>query len=214
MALTRSTIGKLAPSTSALFVCDLQERFKPVIHGWPAVEATAKRMIKGANALNIPVVVTEQYPKALGRTVPEIKEVLPPAWVAGMPATASHHRTFEKTLFSMVTPEVEGHLKTLSHVKQVMLLGIETHVCVVQTALDLVEKGYEVHLIVDGASSQREADRAVALQRMAQSGVLLASSEMALFQLARVAEGPGFKAISAIAKEAADHPRLAITSCL
>lgn len=84
---------------------------------------------------------------------------------------------------------------------QVLLLGIEAHVCVLQTAVDLIEKGLEVHVLVDGVSSQRPGDRAVALQRMAQSGAFLSSSEMVLFQLMKDAKHKDFKAISGLVKE-------------
>lgn len=227
MAGVARSLGRLLPSTSALFVCDIQERFRPLIIGYPTVIDTARRAIRGATALGLPIVVTEQYPKALGSTVSELTEVLPPAHSKGKgPTTASmlygdcqvlppayskdsppltpgvsHHKMVAKTLFSMITPEVEEHLtKALPHVKQVLLLGIETHVCVLQTALDLLSKGYEVHLLVDGVSSQRESDRAIALQRLVQAGVLLSSSEMALFQLAGDAKAPAFKTISELVK--------------
>jgi isochorismate hydrolase len=84
---------------------------------------------------------------------------------------------------------------------QVLLLGVEAHVCVLQTALDLLERGLEVHVVVDACSSQRPADRAAALARLAQSGALLATSEMALFQLMRDAKHPSFKTISAMVRE-------------
>mmetsp|Transcript_26494 Transcript_26494/g.57810 ORF Transcript_26494/g.57810 Transcript_26494/m.57810 type:complete len:204 (+) Transcript_26494:116-727(+) len=188
-------VGKLLPSTSALFVCDVQERFRPVIHHFPSVIDTARRMIRGANTLGLPVVITEQYPKALGNTCVELVEALPPS-----------HRVIQKTLFSMVTPEVEEELGKMPDVKQVLLLGIEAHVCVLQTTLDLLERGYEVHLLVDGVSSQRAHDRAVGLQRVAQAGAFLSTSEMVLFQLMRDAKHKEFKAISALVKEPRADP--------
>ncbi|KAG1664253.1 hypothetical protein FOA52_003507 [Chlamydomonas sp. UWO 241] len=183
-------LGKLLPSTSALFVCDVQAAFRPVIHHFPAVLDTSRRMARAAGILGVPVVCTEQYPKALGPTCAELSEVLPPSSIV-----------IPKTLFSMVTPEVEAELGKMPQVKQVMLLGIEAHVCVLQTTLDLLERGYEVHLLVDGISSQRPGDRAVALQRMVQSGAFLSTSEMALFQLMRDAKHKDFKAVSALVKE-------------
>lgn len=225
--LARS-LGQLLPKQSALFVCDIQDRFRTNIKGFPTVISTARRLIKGSMALQLPIVVTEQYPKALGHTVVELVEVLPPAYTTtplpsmqgqqgreAAPAAQSHHAVFSKTLFSMWTPEVQAHMtQALPHVKQVVLLGIEAHVCVLQTALDLLARGYEVHVVVDGVSSQREVDRAVALQRLAQSGVFLASSEMVLFQLAGDAKAPGFKAISELAKEERAPHMVALHSSL
>ena len=122
---------------------------------------------RAAQALDIPIIVTEQYPKALGATVAELVEVLP---------QAAHTVPVPKTVFSMLVPEVEAHLAALPGVKKVMIVGIEAHVCVLQTTLDLIERGYEVHILVDGVSSQRLADRSVALQRLAQAGAFLATS--------------------------------------
>lgn len=186
-----SRIGRLSPSTAALLVCDVQERFRLVISGFPAVVDTTSRMVRAAKALELPIVVTEQYPKALGSTVDEVKSVLP----EGAPVVA-------KTRFSMCVDEVDAELKRLGHVKQVLIVGIETHVCVLQTTLDLLERGYEVHIVVDGVSSQRFTDRSVALTRLAQSGAFLATSEMALFQMMVQTSHPAFKAVSAMAKEA------------
>jgi nicotinamidase-related amidase len=132
MALAKG-LGKLLPTSSALFVCDIQERFRPIISGFPAVVDTSRRMIRGANILGLPVITTEQYPKALGNTVPELKDVLSPS----SPIVA-------KTRFSMLTAEVHDLLKQKSAISQVLLCGIEAHVCVLQTTLDLLEAGYEV----------------------------------------------------------------------
>lgn len=158
-------LGKLSPGETALLVCDVQERFRPVINGFQAVVDTSRRMVRAAEALKLPVIVTEQYPKALGPTVPEVAEVLP----QGSPVVA-------KTDFSMCVADVIAALDALPAVKTVLLVGIETHVCVLQTTLDLLQKGYEVHILVDGVSSQRLTDRSTALQRLMQSGAFLATS--------------------------------------
>ncbi|KAF5829543.1 Isochorismatase hydrolase [Dunaliella salina] len=194
-------------------------QFRNVITGYPSLMDTTRRTLRGATTLGMPVVATEQYPKALGHTAQELMEVMPPPFPpAGSPPPpvgTSHHRVFEKTLFSMMTPEVDAHMtQNLGHVKQVLLLGIEAHVCVLQTTLDLLERGMEVHLLVDGISSQKEHDRAVALQRMANAGAFLCTSEMALFQLTRDAKAPTFKAISALAKEPKPQPFMSLRSNL
>ncbi|PSC73207.1 Isochorismatase domain-containing 2 [Micractinium conductrix] len=184
------SVGRLPPDETALLVCDVQERFRPVISGFPAVVDTSRRMLRAASALQLPVIVTEQYPKALGNTVEELQPHIPP----GSPVVA-------KTLFSMCTDEVNAALEGLPAVKKVLIVGIETHVCVLQTCLDLLERGYEVHIVVDGVSSQRLGDRSVALQRLAQAGAFLATSEMVMFQMMRNTGHPAFKAVSALCKE-------------
>lgn len=136
--------------------------------------------------------VSEQYPKALGTTVPEVAEVLPEGAVV-----------VAKTRFSMLVPEIVQALDALpAKVKKILIVGIETHVCVLQTTLDLIEKGYEVHILVDGVSSQRLTDRATALRRLSQSGAFMATSEMVMFQMMVETAHPSFKAISALCKEA------------
>jgi nicotinamidase-related amidase len=201
MASARA-LGRLCPSSTALLVCDVQERFKPLICGFPAVADVARRMVKGAQALQIPVLATEQYPQKLGATVPEVE--LPP----GTPV-------IPKTKFSMIVPEVRQWLSSSARpagnsngdgIRSVMIVGIEAHVCVLQTALDLLAEGVEVHLITDGVSSQRAFDRAAGLARAAQSGAFLTSSESALFELCGDATHPAFKQISAVAREPRPEP--------
>ncbi|KAL4514143.1 hypothetical protein Ndes2526A_g09198 [Nannochloris sp. 'desiccata'] len=191
-AITASStrLGKLTPGETALLVCDVQERFRPVISGFSAVVDTSRRMIRAAEALQLPIIVTEQYPKALGSTVAEISQVLPP----GTPVVA-------KTRFSMLVEEIAEAFESLPHIKKVLIVGIEAHVCVLQTALDLIERGYEVHILVDGVSSQRLTDRATALHRLSQSGAFMATSEMAMFQMMVNTTHPAFKAVSALCKE-------------
>ncbi|KAG1675317.1 hypothetical protein FOA52_015991 [Chlamydomonas sp. UWO 241] len=120
-------------------------------------------MLRGAEILSIPVIVTEQYVKAFGPTVAELSSVYP-----------SGTTVLPKTRFSMCTPEVEVVMKRLGKT-QVVLVGVEAHVCVLQTTLDLLKNGYEVHLLVDGVSSSRPLERTVALKRMARAGAYLKS---------------------------------------
>lgn len=137
----------------------------------------------------MPVIVTEQVPDKLGKTVPAITTRLPPSTPPAIP----------KKLFSMcVGPDVTSRL---DGVQSVLITGIEAHVCVLQTTLDLLEAGFDVHIITDGVSSQRHADREAGLARAAAAGAFLSSSEMALFELARSADHPRFRDISALAKE-------------
>merc|ERR1712039_1003907 len=139
-------------------LCDIQERFRDVIDSMPQVIAVSKTMIQGAEIYDIPLLVSEQYPKALLHTVQELD--------------VSRAKVFEKTRFSMCTNEFLAHLEGLKR-KAIVVFGVEAHVCVQQTCLDLLENGYQVHIVVDGVSSRRPLDRSVALQRMQTAGAYL-----------------------------------------
>ena len=146
-----------------------------------------------ANALNIPVIVTEQYPKAFGVTVPEIS------------LTAADTKVFAKRKFSMLTDEASTHLYSLRR-PQIILCGVEAHVCVQQTAFDLLDmeymddEPYDVHVVCDAVSSQRSYDRTVALDRMRGAGALLTTAESLVFELMKDSEHPQFKTISQLVK--------------
>jgi nicotinamidase-related amidase len=185
-------VVKLVPEETIFFLCDVQARFKAIIHGYNHVVTTSNKMFKIAKVLDIPVVVTEQNPKALGSTAPDIEiSSLGPL----------HLATITKTLFSMVTPEVKDILRNKSHIKSVALFGIEAHVCVLQTALDLIDLGYNVYLIADGVSSCNIEEVPIALNRIRQAGGQITTSESIAFQLQRDSAFPTFRAISAIIKD-------------
>ncbi|OJA07684.1 hypothetical protein AZE42_01878 [Rhizopogon vesiculosus] len=189
-------VAKLVPEQTVLFLCDVQTRFKNHIFGFDEVVLTINKMLKVAKALEIPVVVTEQNPKALGNTTPDIDLTsLGPLHVA----------TIDKGLFSMLTPEVKAILHDRVQIKSVVLFGIESQVCVLQSALDLIEAGYDVHVIADGVSSCNQGEIPIALARIRQSGGYITTSESAAFQLQRDAGAPGFKLFSSIIKEEKDN---------
>jgi len=194
-------IAKLVPDETVFFLCDLQTRFRSLIHGYEDVVTTTNKMLKVAKVLNIPVLVTEQNPKALGSTAPEIIiDSLGPL----------HLGTIEKTLFSMVTPEVKAILNTNSRLKSVVLFGIESHVCVLQTALDLLELSYNVHIIADGVSSCNKEEVPIALARIRQAGGQITTSESAVFQLQRDSSNPTFRTFSGIIKEQKEPTKKAL----
>ncbi|XP_015670744.1 isochorismatase domain-containing protein 1 isoform X2 [Protobothrops mucrosquamatus] len=146
-----TTLGNLTPSSTVFFCCDMQERFRPAIKYFGDIISVSQRLLQGARVLGIPVIVTEQYPKGLGSTVQEIdltgaKLVLP------------------KTKFSMVLPEVEAAIAEIPGIRSVVLFGVETHVCIQQTALELVGRGLEVHIVADATSSRSMMDRMFALE--------------------------------------------------
>ena len=142
--------------------CDMQTRLGSMIHKFPVTVHNAKRMAQVSKVLQIPLISTRQVPRIFGDVHEDIK--------------AEHHegvRSFDKTLYSMLTEEVRNSLKELNK-KQVILYGIETHVCVTQTCMDLLEiEGLDVTLLVDGVSSCNVNDRNVALERLRSMGANL-----------------------------------------
>jgi nicotinamidase-related amidase len=180
----------LDANQSAVIVVDLQEGFRAHIHEFQRIVARTAIVVQAARLLQIPVLITEQYPQKLGATVPEIKGVLPNSVTAD-----------DKTAFSSCG--CEPFMKKLKHhpsVRQLLLCGIETHVCMNQTAHDLLAEGYQVHVLFDCTSSRRAIDREVGLAKMQRSGALPCNSEMALFELMRDAKHEQFKAIQRLVK--------------
>eukprot|EP00933_Yihiella_yeosuensis_P016162 TRINITY_DN13909_c3_g1_i1.p1 TRINITY_DN13909_c3_g1~~TRINITY_DN13909_c3_g1_i1.p1 ORF type:complete len:198 (-),score=37.27 TRINITY_DN13909_c3_g1_i1:108-701(-) len=178
-------LGRLQPSNVAFLMCDLQEKFRDVIFGMPQVLVAAKALVQGAEIFDIPLLVTEQYPERLGHTVPELD--------------VSKAKVFAKTKFSMCTNEFISELEGTKR-KAVVLFGIETHVCMQQTALDLLHAGYQVHVVADCASSQRQLDKDIALERLRHAGCFITTAESVLFELLRSKDAPEFKAVSGVAK--------------
>lgn len=172
---------------TALLVIDVQERLVPAIAEHQRVVWNIRRLIDGAKLLGLPVVATEQYPKGLGRTVPELAERL-----GEIPS---------KLTFSCLgCPEVFETLK-IQGIYKLLLAGIEAHVCVEQTALDLLAAGWRVYLAVDAVGSRRDIDYRTALDRMDSSGATLTTTEAALFEWCREAGTPAFKEISRLVRE-------------
>ncbi|KAA0196848.1 Isochorismatase domain-containing protein 2 mitochondrial [Fasciolopsis buskii] len=175
-------VGKLVLPRTALLLCDLQEKFRSQIAHFDAITQVCGRMLQAAKILGIRTVVTEMYPKGLGKTVPELGDL------SGIPV-------IPKTAFTMYTDEVAEVLELGTKIDGVWLCGVETHVCVQATALDLIERGAQVHCIVDACSSRNMVDRMVAFQRMAQSGVYLTTCESALLTILCSSKHPSFKEV-------------------
>ncbi|ORX91193.1 Isochorismatase hydrolase, partial [Basidiobolus meristosporus CBS 931.73] len=144
--------------------------------------------VTAAEQLDIPVVVTEQNPKALGNTVSELD-------------ISRARCNLEKNKFSMFLPEVKELLEKELKTKSVVLFGIESHVCVLQTCLELLEHDYDVHVLADGVSSMNYPEIDIALARMRQAGASITTSESILFQLLGDAKHEKFKGISKLTKE-------------
>jgi nicotinamidase-related amidase len=174
---------------TALAVIDMQESFRQPIPDFAEVAVRVALVAHAAQLLGVPLVVTEQYPKGLGHTASEIRAVLP----EGLEPT-------EKTAFSSCGAREFVSRLERAGARQVLLCGIEAHVCVNQTAHDLLARGYQVHLLTDCISSRTRHDRHVGLAKMRQSGALLSSTELALFELMRDARHEQFKAIQKLIK--------------
>lgn len=179
---------RLDRAKAALLVVDIQERLTPAMspERLARVLNRSLALIEGAKALGLPIVLTEQYPKGLGRTHPEIARALP-----------EEVRPIEKIDFSCAVPET---MQRLAGRSQIVLCGMETHVCVFQTTRDLLERGLVPYLCADAICSRAEEDRAFGLERCRELGAVITTAESALFDLLGRAGSPEFKRISAAVK--------------
>lgn len=174
----------------AIFV-DFQERLMAVMEGREALEQSAVKLAKGLKILNIPILVTQQYTKGLGPTTEAVAAAL------------GDFEPIEKKSFSVLgAPEAKQAIAGLKKDgrKSVVLSGIETHICVEQTALDLAERGFQVFVAADAIRSRSSENREIALRRLEQAGVVVTSVESILYEMLGGAEGEGFKEISALVK--------------
>lgn len=182
----------LADATkTTLLLVDMQERLLPAMTGGAEAQARCAILLKAAKALDVPVTVSEQYPKGLGHTVPGLREEIGNAPV------------FEKLAFSCwkdaaIKKHMIGH-----HEKGrplVILAGIESHVCVMQTAADLAAMGFGVFAVSDAMASRAPSSHALALERMRENGVSVVNTEMMVFELLGQAGTAEFKALSALVR--------------
>jgi len=175
-------------SDAVLIVVDVQGKLARVVEGSEEMIGQIQKLVKGLLALEIPIILTNQVPEKLGGTIEEISGLLP------------DHEQISRTAFSVFrSVEVLNRLADLKR-KQVILCGVETHICLYQSALDLMNSKYEVYLVVDGTSSRRGGDKDVAIKRVSMEGVNLTTVEMTLFELMRDARHPAFKSIAKIIK--------------
>lgn len=186
---SKSGDSLLKASGSALLIVDIQETFRPVIAGMEDVIRHAQALVRGAVRMQVPVFATEQYPRALGPTASEIKQ-----W---LPADQAYH---PKMCFSSLGCDPFAHGLAASKRKQVVITGIETHVCVMQTGLELLAAGYGVYVVTDAVSSRKGSDREAGLRRMEKHGVELVTTEMVIFEWLRAAGTPEFKELQALIK--------------
>ncbi|CAE6506471.1 unnamed protein product [Rhizoctonia solani] len=202
--MSLSRIVKVNPGKTAFFVCDLQERIRGVIWKFDDIVYTANKMLKMAKILNVPVLTTEQHPRVFGATVPELKYDHLESLNLGV---------FAKTKFSMITQEVEEVIRR-SDITGVVMMGIESQICITQTTIDLLRMGIDVHVLADGVSSCNREEIPWALARMRQAGAQITTSESLLYQLIGDASGPSFRAFGAAMKEERERSKQVLGSLL
>jgi nicotinamidase-related amidase len=182
---------KLDRNNAVLVVIDVQEGMMPVMDRAAGVEANVERLIRGCHILGVPAILTEQYSKGLGTTVASIRRAM---------EESGGYRPIEKSCFSAHgCAGFEAELESLERT-QIVLVGVETHVCVYQTAMDLLRDEYDVTIAADAVSSRTAENKAIALQRLTAEGVKISSAEMVLFELLVNAGSDEFRAISKLVK--------------
>ena len=179
---------RMTADATCLLVVDVQERLLPVMADKAAVEKNVQILLQAARRMNVPILASEQYPKGLGPTVPSVRGLL------------NDDEVIEKMAFSCMGEE--GFVSRFSELgrRRVVLCGIESHVCVLQTALDLLDLGVDVIVIADAVSSRTPENKALGLERLRAAGAQVASVEMAVFEWLERAGTPEFKELSGLIK--------------
>ena len=183
------TVPRLRTQNTGLLVVDIQERFAPVIHEIDRVVDETLVAIRVARELELPIFVTEQYPAGLGKTLPEITKEL-----------GDECTPIEKVVFSACGAEGLSEAIRGAGVSSLLIVGIEAHVCVLQTTLDLLDDGVAPFPVADAISSRSPTDCALGIDRMRQAGAAIVSTEMLIFELLRTAKHPKFKSLQALIK--------------
>jgi nicotinamidase-related amidase len=169
---------------SCLLLIDIQEKLTPKVKNHHELIQQCEWLLRLASEMDVPVLVCEQYPKGLGQTIEPLRSQIPV------------HATIEKVSFSAYRDQHFQHQLHSIHRKQIILTGIETHVCVMQTALDLIQTNYDVFVVSNAVSARHEHDHHIALERMRQAGVQIITSEMIFFEWIKQAGTPVFKALT------------------
>lgn len=210
------TIPERRLKNQAIFVCDLQDKFRPAIFSFDKILLTTQKILRAAKTFNIPVYVTTQNAARLGGPVPELEKPL-----AEVNATV-----IDKTRFSMWVPELAQHFAShydnsggstddLSPPEcQVVIVGIESHICVTQTALDLLAAGHDVYVLADGVSSCNQEEVPIALARLRGEGATVTTSESWLYETMGDAAISEFKDIAKLVKDTNADTKLVLNSLL
>lgn len=178
----------ISRTDAVLVIVDIQGNLAQAMFGKENLFANAVKLIKGVKALNIPIIITEQIPQKLGKTLPQIAGEI------------EEFNPIAKESFSCWDEQIfKEKLDSLSR-KHVVLIGIECHVCVYQTALDLIANGYHVHLVADSVSSRTPENRQIGIEAMKSAGARITGTEMVLFEMLRTAADPKAKDFFKIVK--------------
>ena len=179
-------MSTLTTKNCLVILIDLQEKMMSAIHDADAVVCKCAILARGARVLGVPVLVTRQYPKGLGDTIDAIKEA------------AGAHEPTDKTAFSCLG-EDNGFAEQLTK-PNIIVAGVETHICVQQTVLDLMEQGFAVYLAADCCGSRSPVDRGYAVSRMGAAGAIVSTAESILFEMLKSADHPARKAVQSLVK--------------
>ena len=172
---------------TTIICIDIQQKLVNMLQNGDIVSSNAIKLMKTASILDINTVITEQYPKGLGATINDISSIKP-------------FKTIEKTTFSALqTQEFADYFKTLNN-KNILIFGIETHICVLQSVIDLINKGYKVFVVENCSASRSENDHKTALELMKQYGASVITLEIALFNFLKSSRHPNFKEIQQLIK--------------
>ncbi|KAH6671574.1 isochorismatase domain-containing protein [Plectosphaerella plurivora] len=196
-----------------VFVCDIQEKFRNTIWNFDKVVSTTTKVLRAAHVLALPVHVTTQNAARLGATVPELAALLDPSATAPHQPGARLHPSVDKTRFSMWVPDVIRRLDP-SGPSEVILVGIESHICVTQTALDLLANGHRVYVLADGVSSANKEEVGIALARLRSEGATVTTSESVIYELMGDARAPEFRNIVGLVKDTVADTRKALQALL
>ncbi|XP_030371076.1 isochorismatase domain-containing protein 1 [Scaptodrosophila lebanonensis] len=191
------SLYRLRPNKTLFMLCDVQEKFKPVMPLWSDLIENIKKLLAAGKIFNVPLVVTEQYPEKLGKTAAEldIKHAC-----ANIP----------KTKFSMIVPPVMNNIDDIfgGKPKSVVLFGVETHVCIEHTAFDLINNKVNVWLAADCCASRLNQDRDLALERLRDIGCIIATSESIIFNLLSDKNHKSFKDVAGLVKKTSRDVKL------
>lgn len=184
-------MSRLRADSAILVVIDVQGKLHRVIHDNQILEDNVVRLVRGAHVLGVPSIATEQYPKGIGPTTSPIRQAF---------EDTIGFDPIQKMCFSSMGSDTFTRAVERSGRRQIIICGIEAHVCVYQTTIDMLEAGYQIYLVGDAVSSRTERNRDLAIDRLTREGALLSSTEMALFEMTIESGTETFKAISKLVK--------------
>ncbi|KAI0011793.1 isochorismatase [Xylariaceae sp. FL0662B] len=209
-----STMAQRRLQNSAIFVCDMQEKFRNAIWQFDKIILTTQKVLRAAHTLDIPIYVTTQNAARLGATVPELQ-----------PLIADAAAQADKTRFSMMVPEIAPHFASPpspspsssdphTSPREVVIVGIESHICVTQTALDLLRAGHRVYVLADAVSSCNRQEVPLALARLRAAGAAVTTSESWLYECMGDAAIPEFRDLARLVKETAADTKTVLGALL